>query len=392
MNDEIPLSVPHLNIDIIDNLKECVQSGWVSTGGRFIDDFERKFASYVGAGDAVSVQSGTAALHLALMALGVKSGDEVIVPALAFIGAVNPVKYIGAAPVFMDCDDSLCMDPEKLSVFCSQKCSVTEAGLVNNLTKRKISAIIIVHVFGNMADMGRIMEIARRYGIAVVEDAAEAVGTYCAEGAYEGRFAGTIGDIGVYSFNANKIITTGGGGMAVSKNQGCADRIRYLSTTAKDDGLYFVHNDVGYNYRMLNIQAAIGVSQIGELEKFIDIKEKNYGLYRGLLAGVAGVTLMPFRQGTRPNYWFYSIYVDRAGYGLSRDELLERLIAAGVQCRPVWKLANTQMPYSGFQSFNIEKAPEYARNILNVPCSVGLTEEQASRVCEIMRENSQPQG
>jgi len=382
--NEIPLSVPNLNIEILDNLRECIETGWVSTGGRFITEFEQKLAKYVKVSDAVSTQSGTAGLHLSLIAAGVVAGDEVIVPTLTFIAAVNPVKYVGAESVFMDCDDSLCLDSEKLEKFFAQNCTLIENGLINNLTQRKISAIIVVHVFGNMANMEQIMKIAQKYKLPVIEDATEALGTYYEVGQYEGKFAGTIGDFGVYSFNANKIITTGGGGMVVAKNQEHLDKIRYLSITAKDDSLYFVHNDIGYNYRMLNIQAALGVSQIDELEKFIEVKKKNYELYQKRLAGTSGISLLPFSPDIRPNYWFYSLLIDKAKYGCDRDELMKKLLDANIQCRPVWKLTHEQKPYVSALSVDVVKAKEYEKTILNIPCSTNLKSEQIERICDIM--------
>ena len=386
MKKEIPLSVPHLNMNILDNLKECIETGWVSTSGRFISEFEKKLADYVGTDDAVAVQNGAAGLHLALDILGVKAGDEVIVPALTFVAAINPVSYIGAEPVFLDCGDGFCLDPDKLEKFCAINCTLTEEGLINNLTKKKIGAIIVVHVFGNMAHMERILKTARKYGLKIIEDATEALGTYYKEGPYSGRFAGTMGDIGVYSFNANKIITSGGGGMMVSENKSYLDRARYLSATAKDDDIYFIHNEVGYNYRMLNIQASFGVSQMDEIESFIATKEKNYNLYKELLGETEGVTLMPFNRQVRPNYWFYPVYVDKSKYGADRDTLMRKLIGEGVQCRPVWKLINTQKPYLSARSVDIEKARDYESNVLTVPCSVNLSAEQIKYVCDIIRD------
>jgi len=379
---EIPLSVPSLNMNILDNIRECIETGWVSTGGRFITEFEEKIATYLRVDEAVSTQCGTAGLHLALMVAGVEPEDEVIVPALTFIAAVNPVKYIGASPVFLDCDDSLCIDPKELEDFCVNCCKRTESGLINNLSGKRVAAVIVVHVFGNMAHMERIMETAERYGLKVIEDATEALGTRYTEGRYKGKFAGTIGDIGVYSFNANKIITTGGGGMIVSKSSEYLKKARYLSLTAKDDALYFVHNEIGYNYRMLNIQAAFGVSQLEGLESFIAIKKKNYEMYREWLRGVNGITLLPFDPQTRPNYWFYSIFVDKDRYGADRDELMKKLLSLNIQCRPVWKLSSTQKPYLSAQSINITQARKYTDNVLNLPCSVGLTEEQIKYVCD----------
>jgi len=381
---KIPLSVPNLNTDILGNIRECIETGWVSTGGRFIGEFEEKIAAYTGAAGAVSTQSGTAGLHLALQVTGVGLGDEVIVPALTFIAAVNPVRYIGAEPVFMDCDDSLCIDPDKLERFCGTCCDMTDGGLVNRATGKRVAAVIVVHVFGNMADMGRIIDVANRYGLAVIEDATEALGTCYSDGEQKGRFSGTLGDIGVYSFNANKIITTGGGGMIVSDDKGYLERARYLSLTAKDDPLFFVHDEVGYNYRMLNIQAAFGVSQIDELESFIAAKKKNYELYGELLAGAEGLTLLPFSEGTRPNYWFYSLRVDER-FPLDRNGLMRRLLAAGVECRPVWRLACEQKPYRNAFRYEVEKACEYAENTLNLPCSAGLRGEQVEYVCEVIR-------
>ncbi|MDR1953009.1 MAG: DegT/DnrJ/EryC1/StrS family aminotransferase, partial [Clostridiales Family XIII bacterium] len=286
---EIPLSVPNLNIEIAGNLRECVETGWVSTGGRFIPAFEEKVAAYIKAPEAVACQSGTAGLHTALRILGVDADCEVIVPTLTFIAAVNPVRYLGAEPIFMDCDDNLCIDPVKLERFCREECHLEAGNLTNNATGRIVKAVVPVHIFGNLADMEAIMDTAARYGLKVLEDATEAMGSFYTAGKYAGRHAGTIGDMGVFSFNANKIITTGGGGMIVANNQTYIDRARYLTTTARDEALFFVHDDVGYNYRMLNLQAALGVSQIGELEKFIEIKKRNYDLYAELLRDIPGL-------------------------------------------------------------------------------------------------------
>jgi len=266
MKKIIPLSVPNLSLDILENVKETIETGWVSTGGCFIKEFEEKVAKYVGVEKAVSCQSGTAGLHLALRVLGIGPGDEVIVPTVTFIAAVNPVKYMGAEPVFMDCDDTLNMDMDKLEEFLKNESYFTEGKVINRKTNRVIKAVIVVHVFGNPANIEKLMEIKEKYNLKVVEDATEALGSYYLEGKYAGKHCGTIGDIGVYSFNANKIITTGGGGMVVSHNKELLDKVEFLSTQAKTDSLYFIHDEIGYNYRMTNIQAAFGVDQIDRLE------------------------------------------------------------------------------------------------------------------------------
>ena len=382
----INLSVPNLSMDILDNLKECLESGWVSTGGRFIPEFETKVKNYMKTKFAAGVQSGTAGLHMSLQVLGVQRDEEVFVPTLTFIAAVNPTTYLGANPIFIDCDDSLCMDPIKLEKFCSEECDFKEGVLVNKKTNKKIRALVIVHIFGNMADMEKIMDIAKKYNLKVLEDATEALGTYYTEGRYKGKYAGTIGDIGVLSFNANKIITTGGGGMVVGDNEELVEKVRFLSSQAKKDTLYFIHDEIGYNYRMLNLQAALGTSQIEQLESFIETKIKNYEIYKEELEKIEGLEILPFVEGIRANHWFYSLKTDKEKYGIGRDELLQKLVDAGIQTRPIWGLIHQQKPYSTCQSYEIEKALYYYDRILNLPCSSNLTEKEVYQVIEKIRE------
>ena len=382
----INLSVPNLSMDILDNLKECLESGWVSTGGRFIPEFETKVKNYMKTKFAAGVQSGTAGLHMSLQVLGVQRDEEVFVPTLTFIAAVNPTTYLGASPIFIDCDDSLCMDPIKLEKFCSEECDFKEEVLVNKKTNKKIRALVIVHVFGNMADMEKIMDIAKKYNLKVLEDATEALGTYYTEGRYKGKYAGTIGDIGVLSFNANKIITTGGGGMVVGDNEELVEKVRFLSSQAKKDTLYFIHDEIGYNYRMLNLQAALGTSQIDQLESFIETKIKNYEIYKEELEKIEGLEILPFVEGIRANHWFYSLKIDKEKYGIGRDELLQKLVDAGIQTRPIWGLIHQQKPYSTCQSYEIEKALYYYDRILNLPCSSNLTEKEVYQVIEKIKE------
>ena len=382
----INLSVPNLSMDILDNLKECLESGWVSTGGRFIPEFETKVKNYMKTKCAAGVQSGTAGLHMSLQVLGVQRDEEVFVPTLTFIAAVNPTTYLGASPIFIDCDDSLCMDPFKLEKFCSEECEFKEGVLVNKKTNKKIRALVVVHVFGNMADMEKIMDIAKKYNLKVLEDATEALGTYYTEGRYKGKYAGTIGDIGVLSFNANKIITTGGGGMVVGDNEELVEKVRFLSSQAKKDTLYFIHDEIGYNYRMLNLQAALGTSQIDQLESFIETKIKNYKIYKEELEKIEGLEILHFVEGIRANHWFYSLKIDKEKYGIGRDELLQKLVDAGIQTRPIWGLIHQQKPYSTCQSYEIEKALYYYDRILNLPCSSNLTEKEVYRVIQKIKE------
>lgn len=383
-NRFIPLSVPNLKGNELAYVSKAVESEWVSTAGSYVSDFEKSIAEYVGAPGAVACQSGTAGLHVALMLCGVTRGDMVIVPTLTFIAAVNPVKYIGAEPMFMDCDDSLCMDPVKLERFCAEECELRDGVLYHKDSERRIPALVVVHVFGNMADMESILRIADTYGLKVVEDATEALGTKYLAGPYAGRFAGTMGDIGVYSFNGNKIITTGGGGMIVSNDEEMLHHAKHLTTQAKSDEQNFLHDEIGYNYRLTNLQAALGLAQMEQLEDFIAVKERNYQLYRAFADQTDGLTLLPFREGIRSNHWFYALCCEKP-YPLTRNEVIEKLKENRIQSRPIWGLIHEQLPYLESHSYQLETAKKYWQTVVNVPCSTNLSEEAVTRVISVLR-------
>ncbi|PUU88384.1 aminotransferase, LLPSF_NHT_00031 family [Halanaerobium congolense] len=382
----IPLSVPNLSMDIVENIKDTIESGWVSTGGKFIKEFQEKMEKYLNVERAVAVQSGTAGLHLAVRVLGVDRDDEVIVPTATFIAAVNPVTYMGAEPVFMDCGDDINIDPDKLESFLANQCKMVDGKVINKKTDKEIKAVVVVHVFGNPADMERIMKIGAKYNLKIVEDATEALGSYYTSGKYQGQHCGTIGDIGVYSFNANKIITTGGGGMMVANHPELLEKASFLGVQAKTDPLYYQHDEIGYNYRMTNIQAAYGTEQIDRLEDFIATKKKNYKLYKKAIAEIDGLSLLPFNQGTRANHWFYAVIVDQDQYGIDRDELLRKLNEVNIQARPLWGLIHQQKPYLDNQAYQIEKAQYFVDHLINIPCSSNLTEEEVEIVVEWLKE------
>lgn len=380
MNEFIPLSVPNLKGNELKYVINAVEEEWVSTGGAYIDMFEKNIANYLKVESSVACQSGTAALHLSLIQSGVEVGDEVIVPTLTFIAAVNPVKYCGAHPIFMDCDDSLTLDVIKLQEFCENECGFVNGELINKESKRRIKAIIVVHVFGNLANMNEIMKIGKKYNLKVIEDATEALGSYYVDGEYKGKFAGTIGDFGAYSFNGNKIITTGGGGMIIANNQDDLRKVKYLSTQAKDDNLYYIHNEIGYNYRMTNLQGALGVAQLEKLEEFIEIKRKNYNLYKELFEDINGVKLLDFNKNIRVNYWFYSLLLKNDK--INRDEIIRKLSENKIQTRPIWGLIHEQKPYLEARSYKVEKASYYHDKVINIPCSSNLKKDEVIRVVE----------
>ena len=245
MANFIPLSIPNFEGNEKKYVNEALDAGWVSTGGAYITKLEQAMAKFLQVENVAACQSGTSALHLSVVEAGVKPGDVVLVPPVTFIAAVNPVKYQFATPVFIDCDDSFCMDPVKLKEFCETEC-VFEDGVLRYKGKQ-VKALVVVHVFGNMADMEAIMGTAAKYNIIVIEDATEALGTCYTEGKYAGKYAGTIGNFGCYSFNGNKIITTGGGGAITANDHKVVDHIRFLSTQAKTDPHYYIHDEIGYN-------------------------------------------------------------------------------------------------------------------------------------------------
>lgn len=388
MNRFIPLSIPNFEGHEKKYVDDALEQGWVSTGGAYITKFEKDLADFLHAENVAACQSGTSALHLSLIEAGVKPGDAVIVPPLTFIAAVNPVKYQFATPIFVDCDDSFCLDPVKVNDFCERECEFSDGILTYK--GKIVKAIIVVHVFGNMADMESIMDIACRYNLKVIEDATEALGTKYTEGKYAGKYAGAIGHFGAFSFNGNKIITTGGGGAVTADRSEVVDHIRYLSTQAKNDPHYYIHDEVGYNYRMTNLQAALGVAQMEELPEFLKRKKTNYDIYAGEFEGFDLAELMPFRYGTDSNKWFYSLRINRERITASMREIITALEKKGIQTRAIWGLINEQKPYEGEESYKLEKAPYYAERILNIPCSTQITEEEiryvASEVKQLLRE------
>ncbi|MEG1016397.1 MAG: LegC family aminotransferase [Oscillospiraceae bacterium] len=376
MSNFIPLSVPNLKGRELELTSAAVKSEWVSTGGPYVSEFEKNIAAYVGTDDSVVCQSGTAGLHLALLESGVLRDEIVIVPTLTFYATVEPVIYVGAVPVFMDCDDTLCIDTAKLRRYCEEECELRGGALFEKASGRRVRAVMPVHIFGNLADMESVMDIAAEFGLFVVEDACEALGSRWTCGRYKGLHAGLVGDIGVFSFNGNKIVTTGGGGAIVAQSEDKLKHMRYLSQQAKDDAVRFIHNEVGFNYRMTNLQAALGIAQLEQLDGFIEIKKRNYELYRQL-----GVDLWPFCDNCSPNYWFYTLVTDN-----KRDLLLDELTKRGVQSRPIWQLMHLLKPFLGYRAYMTEKSEFFHKNVINLPCSTNLSPDDVRTVARAVGE------
>ena len=359
----IPVSEPLLGGNEEKYVLECVRSSWISSLGKFIQQFEEGFARFCGTKYGVAVMNGTAALQLALAALGIREGDEVIIPDLTFVATANAVKYLGAKPVFVDSEKSSWnIDPEKIEA------------VITNRTK----AIIAVDIYGHPCNMDPIMEIAKKHNLFVIEDAAEAHGAE-----YKGRKVGSIGHVSCFSFYGNKIITTGEGGMCVTNDAALTDRMRFLRDHAMDPARRYWHPELGYNFRMTNIQAAIGVAQLEQIGKFIAAKIRNAALYQSLLKNVKGIALQPQMPWAKSVYWMHSVLVDEKLFGCSREELMARLKARGIDSRPFFYPMHELPMYSkGYSDRDFPVAAELASKGINLPSSVKLSEQDIRYVCK----------
>lgn len=306
-----------------------------------------------------------------------------MVPTLTFIATIHAVLYQFAEPVFFDCDGHMCIDVEQVAAYLANECRVEDGRTIEVQSGKTVRAIIPVHVFGDHCDMERLMQLAEVYHLCVIEDATESFGGTFSHGVYQGRHSGTVGHAGVYSFNGNKIITTGGGGMVVSQDTAAVEHMRYLSQQAKDDTLYFVHEEYGYNYRMTNLQAALGLAQLEQLDKFLEIKHQNYARYCESLASCGYGHMQPFGSGDASNHWYYS-FVLNVSDGEKRDRLMRFLSERKIQARPIWKLNHTQTPFQRFQAMDCSRAEEFYGSVVNIPCSTNLTDEQIDRVCQAL--------
>jgi perosamine synthetase len=376
--DTIPLCVPEIRGNEWEYVKECLDTNWVSSAGPFVNRFEKSIAEYVGAKHAVAIVNGTAALHLALLVAGVQPEDEVLVPALTFIAPVNAVSYAGARPVFIDVEPNHWqLDVEKLDQFVRQECAWKDGELRNKISGRCVKAILPVHILGHPCDMDSIMDVARRFELRVIEDATESLGAR-----YKGRMVGTDGDIACFSFNGNKVITTGGGGMVVTNNSDLARQTRYLSTQAKDDPIEYIHQNIGYNYRMPNIQAAIGCAQLEVLDTYVQTKRRIFADYKAELGGLPGIGFQKESEQAASIFWMSTITVDSSQTPCDSRSLMKQLATRKIQTRPLWHPIHTLPPYKDCQSYEVEIADHLYSIALSLPSSVGLTDEDQQRVIE----------
>ena len=364
----IPLCVPEIRGNEWKYIKECLDTNWVSSVGPFVDRFERELAAYVDTKYAVATCNGTAALHIALLVAGVQPDDEVLVSTLTFIAPANAIRYVGAWPVFMDAEPEYWqMDPQKVVDFLEKECQWRNDALYSKTTGRRVKALLPVHILGHPVDMDPILEVARKYNLVVIEDATESLGAK-----YKERMVGTLGDISCFSFNGNKIITTGGGGMIVTANAAWARKAKYLTTQAKDDPVEYIHKEIGYNYRLTNIQAAMGCAQLEQLDDYIAAKRRIAAYYTEHLTGVPGIEPSREAEWAFSIFWLYTVLVDSAQYGVDSRALMHKLREAQIATRPLWHTTHDLPPYEDCQAYCVEVAQQLYQRGLSLPCSVGL--------------------
>lgn len=358
----IPVAEPLLNGKELEYVADCIRSGWVSSLGKYIKEFEELFAAFCGTRYAVAVSNGTTALHLALVALGIGPGDEVLVPSLTFIATANAVRYTGATPVFCDSE--------------SLTWNIDPADIGHRITSHT-KAIIPVHLYGHPADMQPILDLAREFELIVIEDAAEAHGAF-----YQGQRVGSLGLVNAFSFYGNKIITSGEGGMLTTNDAALDGRLRFLRDHAMSSEKRYWHPEVGYNYRMTNLQAALGVAQMERIEEFIAKKRWIASMYNQCLAEIPYLALPPEAAWAKSVYWMYSILVKELS-PVSRDDIRAFLLSQAIDSRPFFYPIHTMPPY--YQAESLPVSEQLSRQGINLPSAVTLTEEKLDRVVQALR-------
>ena len=370
----VPLHEPSFRGNEWAYVKECLDTGWVSSVGKFVDRFEQELASYTGVKHAVAVVNGTAALHVCLKLVGVEQGDEVLVPTLTFIASANAISYCGAIPHFVDsCEATLGLDPQKLDYYLKEITEIRHAGCFNKRTGRRIKAVLPMHTFGHPVDLDPLVEVCRRYQLELVEDAAESLGTY-----YKGRHTGNWGKVSALSFNGNKVITTGGGGAILTNDERLAKLAKHLTTTARVPHKWsFIHDQIGYNYRLPNINAALGCAQLEQLPDFIRNKRALAAKYRAAFAGVAGVGFFSEPDFAESNYWLNVLLLNK-DFVDQRDSLLDATNSQGIMTRPAWMLMHELEIYKSCPKMDsLSAAEDIERRLINIPSSAKLGEPHA---------------
>ena len=370
------LSGPNINGNEWKYVKDCLDTGWVSSVGSYVTDFEKQISNYVGSKYAIATSSGTTALHLSLLLSEVKSNDLVLVTNVTFIATLNAIKYVGASPILIDIDEnSWQIDLDLLTDFLFSKTEIRDNVCVLKSTGQRIKAIIPVHVLGNMCDMNKLALICKKYNISIVEDAAESLGS-----SFDGKHSGTFSELGCFSFNGNKIITSGGGGMIVTDNEDLAIRAKHLSTQAKADNFEYFHDDIGYNYRLTNVAAAIGLAQLEQLDNFIQKKHFIKDFYINSLNGLGDIKFQTVDKNVNSNWWLFTIKTK------NQKNLLKSLNENKLQSRPFWIPMNKLPMFKNelYISINDISDKVYS-NSLSIPCSTNISNKELSSVVDCIK-------
>jgi perosamine synthetase len=377
-SDFVPLIVPEIRGNEWKYVKECLDTNWVSSVGSYVDRFEKMMAERADTKYAIATVNGTAALHTALLLASVETDDEVVVSSLTFIAPVNAIRYVGAWPVFIDAEPKFSqIDPAGVIDFLENGCRWNGKTLRNRRTGRRVRAILPVHILGHPVDMDPILAAAEKYSLTVIEDATEGLGAR-----YRGKSVGGLGHVGCFSFNGNKIITTGGGGMLVTNDAEWAARARYLTTQAKDHPIEYVHNVVGYNYRLTNIPAAMGCAQMEMLDEFIEAKRAIARRYQDSLASLPGIRLPEEADWAFSTFWMYTVLFDEKKSPVGSRDLLRRLGAQKIQARPLWQPMHRSPAHMLAGSSPCPNSDALHAQALSLPCSVGLTPTAQTKVIE----------
>ena len=371
------LSGPNMGGNEWKYIKDCLDTGWVSSVGAYVDQFEKMSAAFAGTKYAVATSSGTTALHICLVLMGVNENDYVITPNITFIATCNSIKYTGADPLLIDADPkSWQMDLNLLEEFLSTQTEQRNGCCYYKKDGKRIPVIMPVHVLGNMCDMDRLMSLAKQYNLVVIEDSTEALGSY-----YKGKHAGSFGLMGTFSYNGNKIITTGGGGMIVTDDEELAKRAKHLTTQAKCDPFEYRHDEIGYNYRLVNVAAAMGVAQMEQLPAFIKRKQEIILLYKKELAGVGDISFQEVSEDVQPNWWLPTIMTDK------QKGLLKMLNENKMQSRPFWVPMNQLRMFLGNIFYNKNNCSDFVyRRCLSIPCSTNITDAEIKAVSDKIKE------
>lgn len=365
--DFVPLHEPTFGKSELNYVTDCIKTGWVSSVGSYVDGFEKALAKMVGVKRAVAVVNGTAALQIALKVAGVKENDEVIMPSLTFIATANAVTYLQAIPHFVDVTErTLGLDPLKLDMYLSSVGSMQNDVLINKETGRVIRAVVPMHTFGHPVELDELIAVCEKYHLILVEDAAESLGSY-----YKGKHTASFGKVNAMSFNGNKIVTTGGGGAILTDDEALANYAKHLTTTAKVPHKWaYVHDEIGYNYRMPNLNAALGCGQLEKVEKFVEAKRELTVFYDDILSKINGVTLFKEPIHTKSNYWLQTILLDDS---MNRDEVLTYLNEQGVMSRPIWQPMHTLSIYENCPKGDLTVVESLNKRIINIPSTPLIT-------------------